>query len=531
MSSADDNEVARLFARDEALPEGAELASGLFVVQRLGVGAQGEVYEVEDGTGNHFAAKLLLPAYENDPNIVARLRREAEVASTIRHENVVRIDGLERSLSGRSFVRMEVLRGHSLEDLLAAGKLTIPRALELAIQISRGLEAVHSRGIVHRDLKPSNVFLVDPSTGPHVKLMDFGIAKPGDGFESTRVTRAGSLVGTPTYMAPEQASSAADVDPRSDQYSLGAIIFHMLTGRPPFEGAQVAHVLMQHASAPPPNPRALRPEIPGSLAGLVLTMLQKTPEERLPSMSVVRERLEAIQTEPERRPRPGMLDATHTRAVAPKESPLLDALGAVKEAQVSWLWRGSTLVFSLVAGAILAIAVFAPLPDRTSFGMFSKAPAARGGDVSHVLVRTTPPGATIHVLGKKLFDGDRPVLTPATIPLRPDRPHVLRFELSGHLERRVEVRPRRGTEAQPVEVVLDPLPSRLHVDVVGAEASFAVVRVNDKVVGRGAFVDTSVAPGTAVVEAETSGGRCSGRSSVVLVAGGEADVDLELECP
>ncbi|MBI4816051.1 MAG: serine/threonine protein kinase [Deltaproteobacteria bacterium] len=310
-------------AESEELATGTWLSSELRVVKRLGKGGQGDVYEVEDRVGRRFAVKLLLDAIAEDRTFVARLRREAETVRGIDHPNVIRVHGLETTDSGRSFVWMELLVGKPLDALIREeSPLPIDRATALAVGIARGLAAVHQLGIVHRDLKPANVFIVPgPDRSEVPKIMDFGIAKAGGGVDATKLTQTGSILGTPSYMSPEQILSPAETDARSDQYSFGVLLFQLLTGRLPFASEQVAQLLMQHVRTPPPNPRTLRDDVPQAIAAIALRAMSKTAEERFASMNEVAAKLEAARTLPTTRPKVLGGEAPRGGDVAPRWQP------------------------------------------------------------------------------------------------------------------------------------------------------------------------------------------------------------------
>src|SRR5581483_4961765 len=179
--------------------------------------------------GREVALKLLPP--HSAAGAAARLRREAEAASRIRHPNVAAVlDAGEHE--GRLYVALELIPGRTLADALATGPLGVSRALELIAKVARAIEAAHEQGVVHRDLKPSNIIIAD---GGEPVVIDFGLAKAEGSRES--LTRTGEVLGTLFYMSPEQLEGRRDVDARTDVYALGAILFECLTGRPPFDAA------------------------------------------------------------------------------------------------------------------------------------------------------------------------------------------------------------------------------------------------------------------------------------------------------
>jgi serine/threonine-protein kinase len=219
----------------EPLPEGTRLDDKYVIVRHIKTGGMGAVYEVEHtGLGKKLAAKLLLPDLSRRPELLERFRREARAASATGHENIVEVTDLGATKGGVPFLVMELLQGRTLGAELKNGRLPPERAVHITRQMLSALKAAHNRGIVHRDLKPENIFLIQRASDPDfVKVLDFGIAKLLTEEVGEELTRAGQVVGTPTYMAPEQARGA-EIDARADLYAVGAILYRMVTGNRPF---------------------------------------------------------------------------------------------------------------------------------------------------------------------------------------------------------------------------------------------------------------------------------------------------------
>jgi len=258
---------------------------------RLGAGGMGAVYLAEHMLlGRTAAVKLLLPELSANQDMVARFFNEARAASAIRHAGIVEIYHFGFNSDGAAFIVMEHLRGESLAARGKRGRMSSASALAIARQIAGALAAAHAQQIIHRDLKPDNVFLVpDPELpgGERVKLLDFGIAKlVGDRSGDSYQTRAGALVGTPAYMAPEQCRCVA-VDWRADLYSLGCILFELCTGRPPFVGEGIGDVLSAHIHLAPPAMRSIAPDVPAAIEELVGRLLAKDPADRMQSAEEV----------------------------------------------------------------------------------------------------------------------------------------------------------------------------------------------------------------------------------------------------
>jgi eukaryotic-like serine/threonine-protein kinase len=257
--------------------------------RQLGAGGYGAVFAADDlTTRGRVAIKVLTPAASQSAEMITRFHREAIAASRARHPHIVQVDDFDVDDDGDQYIVMEYLDGRDLAAVLASdGALPPARALAIAAQCARGLAAAHRVGVLHRDLKPANVFLVRRDDGDHsVKIIDFGISKltraAGD---YTDVTSASKVVGTPCYMAPEQARGLA-LDVRCDVYALGVMLFEMLVGRRPFVGRSALEILSQHLDAPRVRPSRLRPELAAckGLDALVVRAISAAPANRFPSM-------------------------------------------------------------------------------------------------------------------------------------------------------------------------------------------------------------------------------------------------------
>src|SRR6202521_2763079 len=246
------------------------------IVRKLGTGGMANVYLAEDQElGRRVAIKILNDRHAGDEQFVERFRREAKNAAALSHPNIVSIYDRGEA-EGTYYIAMEYLDGRSLKELIVQrGPAPVTVSVEYARQILSALRFAHRHGIVHRDIKPHNV-LVDAEG--RVKVTDFGIARAG----VSQMTEAGSIVGTAQYLSPEQARGA-DVDQRSDLYSLGIVIYEMLTGKVPFTGDAPVEIAMKHLNAVPEPPSKLRPEIPHDLDAIVMRALAKEPDQRYAS--------------------------------------------------------------------------------------------------------------------------------------------------------------------------------------------------------------------------------------------------------
>jgi serine/threonine-protein kinase len=249
--------------------------------ERIGQGGMAEVYRATHVTLERVYAFKVLRRRIASASLAKRFEREAKLLSMIDHPNVVTVHDCGVSESGRPFVVMELLEGELLRDVVKAGPLESSRAIRIALEIARGLGAAHACGIVHRDLKPGNIMLVRAGDREVVKILDFGIGRALDehGAE-TRLTSAEHLLGTPSFMAPEQIRSAASAGPSSDLYALGAVIYAMITGRPPFVGSRQAILEQKLARPPEPAPHA------GGLGSIAEALLAKDPADRPPTAAV-----------------------------------------------------------------------------------------------------------------------------------------------------------------------------------------------------------------------------------------------------
>jgi serine/threonine protein kinase len=277
-------------------------AFGTYLVEReLGRGGMGVVYAARDEVlGKRVAIKVLLDDVSRDSELVERFMNEARAASAIEHPGIVAVHHTG-SDGGAVYIVMELLQGESLATRLKArGAMPLALAIGLARQVANALEAAHQAGIVHRDLKPDNVFLVpdvEVAGGERAKLLDFGVAKLlGDGAATVARTMTGAILGTPHYMSPEQCEGAREVDARSDLYSLGCMLFQMVSGRLPFQSAGVGGLIGMHLHVAPPTLRSVRPDAPVELETLIARLLAKDPAERLQTAAEVAGALAQIPT-------------------------------------------------------------------------------------------------------------------------------------------------------------------------------------------------------------------------------------------
>jgi len=271
------------------LTTGSTFADRYQIVEELGKGGMGKVYKVLDKeTNEKIALKLINPEIASDKKTVERFRNELTTARKIVQKNVCRMYDLNKE-KDNYFITMEYVSGGDLKKFIRrSGQLSVGKAISIAKQICAGLSEAHSLGIVHRDLKPNNIMIDDKG---NAKIMDFGIARS---LEVKRITGAGVMIGTPEYMSPEQVEGK-EVDQRSDIYSLGVILYEMVTGQVPFEGDTPFTIGMKHKGEVPKNPQELNTQIPDDLNRVILRCLEKDKDQRYQSAGEVASELTHIE--------------------------------------------------------------------------------------------------------------------------------------------------------------------------------------------------------------------------------------------
>jgi serine/threonine-protein kinase len=450
---------------DDALV-GNILADRYEVTRKVGQGGMGAVYEAKHLLiGKRVAVKVLLDKYARREDVVARLRQEARLASSIGHENIVDITDIGETHDGRTFVVMEFLDGESLAQLLAReGALPPARAITIVRQVASALGAAHAKGIVHRDIKPENVFIVRRSERDFAKVVDFGISKAlrvvddEEGASSPRLTHTGMVLGTPLYMSPEQARGEDDLDERIDVYALGVILYELLTGETPFRGSNYLNVIAQVLSQDPRPPSEVRPDLQLSPAveSVVVRAMAKDREARYRSMAE--------------------LDGDLLRLERGEEAVLAGAAALSQLATRATRTRGQLATWIigllLLAGATVALVLTltaedpptrpppAPeakqvaVPPPLTVPVIPPAPPERPIAKVEVAVDSEPAGAEVYWGAVKLGT------TPTRLAFnKNDETITLTLKLAGHADAPVPFQPDRDLELPRIKLVkLRPAP-------------------------------------------------------------------------
>jgi len=341
--------------------EGTVLDNKYEIQRLLGEGGMGVVFLAENRLiGRKVAIKVLHAQYASESQVVARFQREARAASMIGHDNIIEIMDLGYTPEGAPYIVMELLDGQPLSNVIEADKgMEIPRAVDIISQVLSALNSAHDKGIIHRDMKPDNIFLTTMAGRcDFVKVLDFGISKfhdQGSG-EAMNLTRTGMVLGTPVYMAPEQAEGRPDLDSRADIYATGAMFYQMLTGHLPFKAATLQELLRKLLLEEPDDPRGYRPDLPDELCGVLRKALARNRDDRIQSADNFIELLKPFGA------RRSVFGATQVGSpsipagkkvsVAPTKMGWTDVTGSAKRKRTA-LYAGLATMFVLVAASAL----------------------------------------------------------------------------------------------------------------------------------------------------------------------------------
>ena len=367
------------------------------VTSLLGEGGMGVVYLAQHPVfGRKVAIKLLHAVLARDPDIVARFFNEARAIHLVAHENIVEILDFGQTPDGQPYFIMEYLSGESLTEAIARGPMAIEQVEAIGVQMCKALGAAHAKGIVHRDLKPHNVQLVIKADGAlQVKILDFGVAKilsTPDGASSVK-TRTGSLMGTPLYMSPEQCKGAGVLDHRTDIYSLGVILFEMLSARPPFNAEGVGELFAKHMLEDPPSITEFAPNAPPHMAAAIMKSLAKDPGARFQSMEDFRKAIvgEVRVTAPVpsgRRLSNASAASTMAQTISSRASTtstLPSASSEIDDALAIQPKRGKFYIAGVGGVALLAVVYFALIKEKAT------PPAPPPVATTTTVAKTAPP--------------------------------------------------------------------------------------------------------------------------------------------
>lgn len=358
------------------LTEGQQLGS-YRIVRILGEGGMGAVYEArQEPLNRRVALKTLHSETARLDDAVARFFNEAKILSQLEHPSIVQVSDFGVAEDGTAYLVMEFLRGQSLGRRLrglteSGGQLSITTSLQFAFQVADVLATAHVQGIVHRDIKPDNLMLVADAVAPggeRVKVLDFGIAKlVSDGDKGGVRTATQAVLGTPSYMSPEQCAGAGHVDDKTDVYALGCVLFEMLTGRPPFVAEGAGQLIGMHLFQEPPALRSLAPQVPGDVADFIHRLLTKDKASR-PTMSDAADEIGRLFAKHTGREAPARTFATIVANDDAKTVPspvALSTLGrGVGQSHMQRSWRGQTLRLAGVGVAVVLLSTGLALVRR-----------------------------------------------------------------------------------------------------------------------------------------------------------------------
>jgi serine/threonine protein kinase/tetratricopeptide (TPR) repeat protein len=343
-----------LEAPKEELTTGSTFAGRYQIIEELGRGGMGRVYKATDTKiKEKVALKLIKPEIASDKKTLERFGNELRIARKLTHKNVGKMFDINEA-EGTHYITMEFVSGQDLKGLIRqSGQLGIGTALSIAKQVCEGLTEAHKMGVIHRDLKPSNIMIDQEG---NVRIMDFGIARS---LKEKGITGAGVMIGTPEYMSPEQAEAKV-VDQRSDIYSLGTIMYEMVTGRVPFEGDTALSIAMRHKGEEPKDPREFNIQLSADINRVILKCLEKDKDERYQSAGEVRSELEHIEK-----------GIPTTERVIPEKKPITS-----KEITVTFGLKKAFIPVVIVAALVMAaIIIWQLLPQKESVPLLSSKPS------------------------------------------------------------------------------------------------------------------------------------------------------------
>ena len=317
------------------------------LIERIGTGGMAEVYRGRDELlGREVAIKVLSDRFSRDRSFIERFRREAQAAANLNHPNIVSLYDYGAD-HGTYFIVMEYIEGRTLGEVIGAeGPLMPERAAEIAADVARALQRAHAASLVHRDIKPGNIMITN--TG-ETKVTDFGIARAVGSDSDATMTQAGMVIGTASYLSPEQAQGNP-VDARSDVYSLGCVLFEMLTGRAVFTGDTPLSIAYKHVREQPSTPSSVNPETPRSLDAITMKALAKNPDNRYSSAAEMDDDLQRFLSGQKVHATPLMATEVQTRASGTAVMTAADGEEEERSRRGLWYFLLTLLILALLAG-------------------------------------------------------------------------------------------------------------------------------------------------------------------------------------
>lgn len=493
------------------------------ILELLGSGGMGTVYKVRNVISDRVdAMKVLLPDLRNSPELCDRFVREIKVQASLRHPNIAELYTALR-LENRLAMIIELVHGVSLSTKLQDGLIDVRLAAGYASQVLQALQYAHTKGVVHRDIKPANIILQMDGI---VKLLDFGIAKAAT---EHKLTITGSALGSPYYMSPEQVKGQQS-DPRTDIYSVGIMLYEMVTGVHPFDGESEFAIMLAHLQMTPAPPHEVAAGLPATLSEVILRAMAKEPTERFQTAAEFRVALESVF--PARRPRAPAAATPRPRAPEPqvietpppvrREAPPRPASRLARRG----LWAAGALVVLGLAGwgvvfqlnrtptapprpapaapapPIAQSPVDKPVPRKTDTPPAPPAPTKRPPPapvVAEVAIKTEPAGAKA-----RLDETEKSCTTPCALEATQGK-HVLRLTLEGHREQRREIQVSGGTLELPA-ISLIPLAGDVLLQTQPPDAS---IWIDDKLWPKKTPAQITLPPGKHRVTVEKDGVKAS----------------------
>jgi len=438
---------------------GTVIAERYTIVRQIGKGGMGKVYEAKHTSiDKKVAIKILNKDYSDDQEALERFQQEAKIAGSVGHINICEVLDFGTTEEGQPFLVMEYLEGDSVADMLDVRR-TLPINVALAIirQVLDALDEVHGRGIVHRDLKPENIILAHmKGHGTVVKLLDFGISKVmKTRTDSIRLTKTGTMLGTPYYMSPEQVRGNKDIEYSTDIYSCAVILYEMICGQVPFGGANYNDVILSIVEDPFPDPRKLLPGLAPEIAKMLKRAMEKDPLKRYESATAFKEAIDKLPVE--------LGDGKSIELGATKLSRMTDTFATARRIRQRGLRRALLVGAAVVVSVLLVVLGIslqwggskgkAPEPPRKALSPAAPLPTPRVVEPPTVTLtfENAPENASL-VLGDRILELDE---NNAARVQSGSEPQKLTISADGFVEKIVSITP---SQDQSVDAALEPEP-------------------------------------------------------------------------